>query len=108
VAQPGEAFAEASLFSWIYHCDAVADVRSRVIVYSKPGLLRALREDPGAALALPSPSRTRYKRSAAGFELLYIKSARDRLLAYCTSSSARRSDVWTSAGPGRGLPPKLG
>jgi CRP/FNR family transcriptional regulator, dissimilatory nitrate respiration regulator len=52
VARAGEAFAEASLFSRTYHCDAAADVSSLVRAYPKRALLRALREDSEAALAL--------------------------------------------------------
>jgi len=92
VAQPGEAFAEASLFSRTYHCDAVADVRSEVTAYSKPALLRALREDPGAALALTGHLARQVQALRGHIELLNIKSARDRVLAYLhshLSASAR-------------------
>jgi CRP-like cAMP-binding protein len=82
VAQPGEAFAEASLFSRTYHCDAVADVRSRVTAYPKQALLRALREDPGAALALTGHLAGQVQTLRGQIELLNIKSARDRVLAY--------------------------
>jgi CRP-like cAMP-binding protein len=82
VAQPGEALAEASLFSRTYHCDAVADVRSRVTAYPKQALLRALREDPGAALALTGHLAGQVQTLRGQIELLNIKSARDRVLAY--------------------------
>ena len=65
VAQAGEAFAEASLFSRSYHCDALAEIPSTVIAYPKRALLGALREDPEAAVTLVGTSRNRCKRCAA-------------------------------------------
>ena len=96
VAQPGEAFGEASLFSRTYHCDAVADVRSRVTAYPKQALLRALREDPGAALALTGHLAGQVQTLRGQVELLNIKSARDRVLGYLhnhLSASARRVEL---------------
>jgi CRP-like cAMP-binding protein len=81
-ARAGEAFAEASLFSRTYHCDAVADVRSTVRAYSKRALLTALREDPGAALALTGHLARQVQTLRGHIELLNIKSARERVLAY--------------------------
>jgi CRP-like cAMP-binding protein len=93
VARAGEAFAEASLFSRTYHCDAVADVRSTLTAYPKRTLLRALREDPGAALALTGHLAGQVQTLRGQVELLNIKSARERVLAYLhnhLSASARR------------------
>jgi CRP-like cAMP-binding protein len=93
VARAGEAFAEASLFSRIYHCDAMADVRSTMTAYPKRALLRALREDPEAALALTGHLAGQVQTLRGQVELLNIKSARDRVLAYLhnhPSASARR------------------
>lgn len=94
VARAGEVFAEASLFSRTYHCDAVADVRSGVIAYAKPALLRALREDPGGALALTDHLAHQVQALRSHIELLNIKSARDRVLAYLHQNlSASRGRV---------------
>ncbi len=45
-ARKGELFAEAALFAGVYHCDAVAAVASRVLVYPKRELLAIFRSDP--------------------------------------------------------------
>ena len=93
VARAGEAFAEASLFSRTYHCDAVADVRSTMTPYPKRALLSALREDSVAALALTDHLARQVQTLRGQVELLNIKSARDRVLAYLhnqLSASARR------------------
>ena len=96
VARACEAFAEASLFARTYHCDAVADVRSRVTAYPKRALLRALREDPGAALALTGHLARQVQTLRGQIELLSIKSARERVLAYLhnhLSASASRVEL---------------
>jgi CRP-like cAMP-binding protein len=49
VAGPGETLAEASLFSSIYHCDAIATTAARVRLYPKSVLLNELDRDPKAA-----------------------------------------------------------
>src|SRR5271166_1813686 len=45
-ARAGELFAEAALFSEVYHCDAVAAVPSRIRAYPKAALIAALRSEP--------------------------------------------------------------
>jgi CRP-like cAMP-binding protein len=109
VARAGEAFAEASLFSRTYHCDAMADVRSTMTAYPKRVLLRALREDPAAALALTGHLAGQVQTLRGQVELLNIKSARDRVLAYLhnhLSASARRVELertWKSIATEIGL-----
>jgi CRP-like cAMP-binding protein len=43
-ARPGELFAEASIFSAYYHCDAIALRDCKVLVYPKSELTRQLKE----------------------------------------------------------------
>jgi CRP/FNR family transcriptional regulator, dissimilatory nitrate respiration regulator len=85
VAQAGEAFAEASLFSPAYHCDAFAEIPSTVIAYPKQALLGALREDSEAAAALVGHLARQVQALRGRIELLNIKSARDRVLGYLHS-----------------------
>ena len=82
VAQAGDAFAEASLFSPTYHCDAFAEISSSVIGYPKRALLGALREDPEAAGTLVQHLAQQVQALRGRIELLNVKSARDRLLSY--------------------------
>jgi CRP-like cAMP-binding protein len=46
----GEFFVEAALFAEIFHCDAVANEPSRVRIYPKAAVLKALNTDPSSAL----------------------------------------------------------
>jgi CRP/FNR family transcriptional regulator, dissimilatory nitrate respiration regulator len=51
VSGAGETFAEASLFSPAYHCDAIASTDAVVRVYPKSAVLAAFAADPKAAQA---------------------------------------------------------
>jgi CRP-like cAMP-binding protein len=42
----GEFFVEAALFAEVFHCDAVATEPSRVRIYPKAAVLKALNTDP--------------------------------------------------------------
>jgi CRP-like cAMP-binding protein len=85
VAQAGESFAEASLFSPTYHCDAFAEISSTVIAYPKRALLGALRGDPEAAVTLVEHLAQQVQALRGRIELLNVKSARDRVLGYLHS-----------------------
>jgi CRP-like cAMP-binding protein len=85
VAQAGESFAEASLFSPTYHCDAFAEISSIVIAYPKRALLGALRGDPEAAVTLVEHLAQQVQALRGRIELLNVKSARDRVLGYLHS-----------------------
>jgi CRP-like cAMP-binding protein len=82
VAGAGETIAEASLFSSVYHCDAVASSEARVKLYPKAAVLAAFANDRkageafGAALARQVMSlRTRLAQRN-------IRSARERVRHY--------------------------
>jgi CRP-like cAMP-binding protein len=79
-ARAGELFAEAALFSSIYHCDAVADTDARVLVYPKRNLLAALRADPATAEAFMAVLARRIQALRARLEERDIRSARERLV----------------------------
>ncbi|MGO8916595.1 MAG: Crp/Fnr family transcriptional regulator [Stellaceae bacterium] len=81
-ARTGELFAEAALFSKAYHCDAVADIASRVRVLSKPELLRAFRGDPDFAQRFMSVLARQVMALRTRLELRSIRSARERLLQH--------------------------
>jgi CRP-like cAMP-binding protein len=85
VARSGEAFAEASLFSRAYHCDALAEIPSSVTAYPKRALLGALREDSEAAVTLVEHLAQQVQALRGRIELLNIRSSRDRVLGYLHS-----------------------
>jgi CRP-like cAMP-binding protein len=82
VADAGDSFAEASLSATEYHCDAIAEKDSVVLVLPKADLLALLARDPaqGAALALTLASQVRDLR--ARLELRNIRPAKQRVLTW--------------------------
>jgi CRP-like cAMP-binding protein len=78
----GEFFAEAALFSDSYHCDAVATRPSRVRVYPKASVRKALRADPALAEEFMARLARQLQELRARMELRNIRSARERVLQY--------------------------
>lgn len=76
----GELFAEASLFSDRYHCDAVAMQRSDVLVYPKAELMRALRQDRDALWMFAAELAQRVQGLRTRLEVSRIRSAPERVL----------------------------
>jgi CRP-like cAMP-binding protein len=81
-AGAGDTFAEASLFSPTYHCDAVALAPSVVRLYPKPMLLAAFRRDPERAQAFMGMLARQIMDVRMQLERRSIQSARERVLHY--------------------------
>ncbi len=79
-AGPGSLFAEAALFSPVYHCDAVADVRSKVRVFRKRQVLAAIRAEPKLAEQFLAVLAREVQTLRARLEQRNIRSARERVL----------------------------
>lgn len=80
VVRAGELFAEASLFSERYHCDAVASETCEVWVYPKGKLIRALRQDGDALWKFTAELAQRVQGLRARIEVGRIRSAPERVL----------------------------
>lgn len=80
-AEPGGTFAEAALFSDVYHCDAVADRTSTVMVFPTALLRRRMAESPELAVSLAARLARQVQALRAQAELRNIRSAEERLLA---------------------------
>ncbi|HUZ71580.1 MAG TPA: Crp/Fnr family transcriptional regulator [Stellaceae bacterium] len=79
-ARAGDLFAEAALFATSYHCDAVADIASRVRVFSKRRVLAAVRSDPPFAEQLMAVLAREVQALRSRLEQRNIRSARERIL----------------------------
>jgi CRP-like cAMP-binding protein len=88
-ARAGALFAEAALFSQRYHCDALADVSSRVRVLPKPALLAAFRRDPALAERFTALLARQVMALRGALELRNIRSARERLLQHLRLAADR-------------------
>ena len=79
VSGAGETFAEASLFSPAYHCDAIASTDAVVRIYPKPALLAAFDKDPKAAQAFTATLAHQVMNLRTRIEQRNIRSARERV-----------------------------
>lgn len=81
-ARAGDLFAEAALFSSTYHCDAVADVPSKVRIFPKRHVLEAVRSDPKLAEKFMALLAREVQALRTRLEQRNIRSARDRVLQH--------------------------
>jgi CRP-like cAMP-binding protein len=81
-AVAGDVIAEASLFSPVYHCEALASVTSVVRLYPKAAILAEFQRNPKAAQAFMAVLAREIMRLRTRLELGNIHSARDRVRHY--------------------------
>jgi CRP/FNR family transcriptional regulator, dissimilatory nitrate respiration regulator len=79
-AQPGETFAEASLFSEMYHCDAVASVPSVVYLLPRSAVLGAFASEPDIAQAFMATLARQVMNLRTRLENRNLRTARERVL----------------------------
>lgn len=95
--RPGELFAEASLFSARYHCDAVALAESEVLLYPKAEIVQQLKKNEEEMWAFAGEMAQRLQGLRTQLEIRQIRSAPQRVL----QSLQLRSDAdghWTPDG----------
>ena len=78
----GEFFVEAALFADTYHCDAVATEPSRVRVYPKATVLKALRADATNAVSFLALMARQVMGLRQRLELMKVRSAQARVMLY--------------------------
>lgn len=78
--RPGELFAEASIFSVHYHCDAMATSDCEVLVYPKDELTRQLKENQDALWAFTAELARHVHGLRTRLEVRQIRSAPERVL----------------------------
>lgn len=81
-ANAGDSFAEASLFSDTYHCNAIATRDSLVHVYPKQKILEDLRTHPEKTEQLISLLASQVRTLRTKLEIRNILSARERILQF--------------------------
>lgn len=92
-AGDGETFAEPSLFSERYHCDAVAEVPTEVIAYAKTDIIKGLAKDSDRMLLLLRHLAAQVMGLRSRAEILSLKGATQRLIAYFRLQTAPGSRV---------------
>lgn len=83
-AYAGQTFAEASLFSSNYHCDAVAIDACELVAMDKLQILKTMRQNSLFAFALSARFAGELQSHRRRLELLAIKSAPKRVYAAIT------------------------
>ncbi len=83
-ARSTDTFAEASLFSDVYHCSATAGCASVVIECRKSATRKLLNDNPDFTLSMLERLAKQLQTSRRQVELLSIKKATDRVLAALT------------------------
>jgi len=82
VAHDGETFAEAALFSDVYHCDAIADVASEIDIHPKEALSQALDDDRLAAKTFMAHLARQVISLRARLEIRNIRLAEERVIHF--------------------------
>lgn len=94
--RPGELFAEASLFSARYHCDAIATQACEVLVYPKAEVIRRLKEGRGDLWSFAAELAHRVQELRTRLEIRQIRPATERVLQSlrlrCAISGAWKMD----------------
>ena len=89
----GEFFVEAALFAEIFHCDAVATEQSRVRIYPKAAVLKALNTDPSCALPFLKLMSHQVIEARQRLELMKIRFAKYRVMLYLDLHAEREASV---------------
>lgn len=80
-AHAGELFAEASLFSTSYHCDAIAQVECHLLRLDKRQILRQMQSNPKFSVALTAHLAHQVQAYRRLLEIRSIRSAPERVLS---------------------------
>lgn len=84
-AGAGESFAEASLFSEQYHCDAVCTSKALVSQIPKDAVLKHLKNDPEFSFNLLKTASKQVQHYRGRLQIISIKPANERVLAALAS-----------------------
>jgi CRP-like cAMP-binding protein len=80
-AVTGGLFAEASIFSATYHCDAICTETGSVIKIAKPDVIATMQSNPAFSEGFTRLLAIQVQQYRAHIELLAIPSAKERILA---------------------------
>jgi CRP/FNR family transcriptional regulator, dissimilatory nitrate respiration regulator len=108
VAGPGDMFAEASLFSTAYHCDAIAMTDAVVRFYPKSILLAELERDPKLLFAFTAMLARQVMTLRTRLEQRNIHSARDRVRHYLMLNADSNGRTVTLRGTLKDIAGELG
>lgn len=91
--EPGSLFAESGLFAAAHDCDCVAECSSVVEIFPKSAVLLHLSAHPTINLAFSAYLARQVRMVRGLLEVLRLKSARERVLAYLTVKGAVENEI---------------
>jgi CRP-like cAMP-binding protein len=80
-ATSGGYFAEASVFSMTYHCDAICTEGGSIVKIAKADIISTMQSDPAFSVGFTRLLAVQVQQYRSHIELLAIPSAKERLLA---------------------------
>jgi CRP-like cAMP-binding protein len=80
-ALAGDFIAEASIFSDVYHCDALCISDTQCIRYDRRAVLSLMRSDPNFTMRFANHLATQVQQYRAHAEILSVRSAKERVIA---------------------------
>jgi len=80
-ATQGGYFAEASIFSDIYHCDAICTETGTAVEFAKDMVIAKMRSDPAFCESLTQLLAVQVQNYRSHIAIVAIRSAKDRVLA---------------------------
>jgi CRP-like cAMP-binding protein len=108
VATSGDTFAEASLFSSTYHCDAIATTDAVVRLYPKAVLIGELERNPKAARAFTAMLAHQVMTLRTRLEQRNIRSARERVRHYLAAHADPSGQIVKLSGTLKDVAAELG
>jgi CRP-like cAMP-binding protein len=105
--RPGEFFAEASIFSDQYHCDAIAVQDCELLVYPKPALVSEFKRNAEELWAFAGQLAQRVQGLRTRLELRQICSARGRVM-HALQLRCNRAGLWQVDGTLKHLAEEIG
>lgn len=100
--------AEASLHSNVYHCDAVAETKLKLLLIERRLLVRRLAEDRDLALSVEVHLAREVQRARLRAEILSVRTVADRLDAWlaCHESGVPAKGGWKLLAAELGITPE--
>ena len=107
-AGPGDSFAEAALFSEIYHCDAVAELRTRVVSIPTAELRTVIARHKSLAERLMARLAHQVQELRLRIELRSIRGARERVLQFLLLATQAKGGTVTFPRPLKDVAGEIG
>lgn len=107
-ATAGGFVAEASLFADAYHCDGMATVPSRVVVFPKDAMIALMHRDSAVVEAFSAMLARQVQRLRAGLEIRNIRSASERVYAALALAVAETGGVFRPAATWKAFAAEIG